>query len=133
MDCPRCTQEPMIVLELKGVEIDYCTECGGIWLDEGELELLLENSKEKDQLLQSLTVIKDTGEGLRRCPVCLKNMEKVLCGSGDKKVMIDRCRNYHGLWFDKGELDDVLKMGSFHKMDKKSLTVNLLKDMFSKT
>ena len=133
MDCPRCPQEPMIVLELKGVEIDYCTECGGIWLDEGELELLLEDSQEKDQVLHNLTVVKNVSEELRRCPVCRKAMEKVICGLGEKKVMIDRCKNYHGLWFDKGELDDVLKMGSFDKIDKKCLTMNLLKDMFSKT
>ncbi|MBN1521861.1 MAG: zf-TFIIB domain-containing protein [Candidatus Aureabacteria bacterium] len=129
MDCPRC-MDPMIVLELKRVEIDYCPECGGIWLDEGELEMLLEDSDEKNSVLQSLIVAGDVKEEVRRCPVCSKSMEKVLCGKGEKKILIDRCKKMHGLWFDKGELDDVLRMGS---IDKKGLTVNLLKDMFSKT
>jgi Zn-finger nucleic acid-binding protein len=40
MDCPVC-QDAMITLELSDVENDYCTDCGGIWLDAGELELLL--------------------------------------------------------------------------------------------
>ena len=133
MDCPRCPQEPMIILELRGVEIDYCPECGGIWLDEGELELLLEDRDEKGNVLQSLAVARHITEESRKCPVCTKVMEKVVCGSGEKKVLIDRCPKYHGLWFDKGELDDVLRMGSFDKLDKKSLTMNLLKDMFSKT
>ena len=44
MDCPVCKNEPMIVLELNDVEIDYCLSCKGIWLDTGELELLLESS-----------------------------------------------------------------------------------------
>ena len=129
MDCPRC-HDPMIVLELKKVEIDYCVECGGIWLDEGELEMLFEDKKEKNSVLQSLRSAKGYGEELRRCPVCKKNMEKVVCGAENKEIIIDRCARMHGLWFDKGELDDVLRMGSF---DKKGLTVNLLKDMFSKS
>jgi len=40
MDCPVC-KNAMITLELEEVEIDHCTNCGGIWLDAGELELLL--------------------------------------------------------------------------------------------
>ncbi len=40
MDCPVC-KNAMITLELQEVEIDYCIDCGGIWLDAGELELLL--------------------------------------------------------------------------------------------
>jgi hypothetical protein len=29
----------------QGVEIDYCPNCRGIWLDRGELDKLLEKSK----------------------------------------------------------------------------------------
>ena len=37
MDCPVCKQSAMITLELNEVEIDYCMQCEGIWLDAGEL------------------------------------------------------------------------------------------------
>ena len=40
MDCPVC-REPMIGLEYEKVEVDYCPACAGVWLDEGELEVLL--------------------------------------------------------------------------------------------
>jgi uncharacterized protein len=29
-----------------GIEIDYCTTCGGVWLDHGELEKLINLSQE---------------------------------------------------------------------------------------
>ena len=45
MDCPVC-KNAMIALELAEVEIDHCTDCGGIWLDAGELELLLGNPEQ---------------------------------------------------------------------------------------
>ncbi|MBA7648216.1 hypothetical protein ES703_55999 [subsurface metagenome] len=127
MDCPLC-KEPMIVLELEEVEIDHCLSCGGIWLDAGELELLLENSEAKDDLLSSFEVDRNTREKGRRCPLCLKRMEKVLCGT-DKKIRIDKCRRNEGIWFDLGELEEIIKMGSF---DKGGRVLNLLQDMFGK-
>ena len=49
MQCPVCN-EAMIVLEYEQVEIDHCTSCKGIWLDAGELELLAEDSFDKNRL-----------------------------------------------------------------------------------
>ncbi len=125
MDCPVC-KKAMIVLELDEVEIDHCLCCGGIWLDAGELELLLGNYEEKDNLLSSFRVDKSTKEDKRRCPICLKKMEKVLCGT-DRKIRIDKCRKNDGVWFDKGELEDIVSMAAFDKDNKVS---DLLKDMF---
>lgn len=127
MDCPLC-REAMIVLELDEVEIDHCISCGGIWLDAGELELLLENSDEKDSLLSFFKVAKNTKERPRKCPICLRRMEKVLCGT-DKEILIDKCRRNDGIWFDTGELEEIIKMGSFGKDNR---VLNLLKDMFGK-
>ena len=127
MDCPLC-REAMIVLELDEVEIDHCISCGGIWLDAGEVELLLENSAEKDSLLSSFKVDKNTKERPRKCPICLRRMEKVLCGT-DKKILIDKCRRNDGIWFDTGELEEIIKMGRFGKDNR---VLNLLKDMFGK-
>ena len=45
MKCPHCIDEELIAIETEQVEVDYCTECKGIWLDSGELELLLGNGQ----------------------------------------------------------------------------------------
>ena len=39
MRCPKCGGQLEAIM-FKGVEIDHCTSCGGVWLDEGELEKL---------------------------------------------------------------------------------------------
>ena len=44
MKCPICTETDLVMTERQGVEIDYCPECRGIWLDRGELEKILERS-----------------------------------------------------------------------------------------
>ena len=38
MKCPVCKDVTLLMSEKKGIEIDYCPECRGIWLDKGELE-----------------------------------------------------------------------------------------------
>lgn len=43
MICPICTVE-LRLADRQGVEIDYCPQCRGIWLDRSELEKLIERS-----------------------------------------------------------------------------------------
>jgi uncharacterized protein len=44
MRCPKCGME-LIEVEYKGVKIDECSECEGIWLDAGELETVSKMEK----------------------------------------------------------------------------------------
>ena len=119
------SREPMLVLELAGVEIDYCPESGGIWLDAGELEVLFEDRDAADELISSLTEDTTSREKKLRCPICRKKMEKVLV---ENKVLIDRCRKGHGLWFDEGELIEVLGLKQEGGGGK---VIGLLKEMFA--
>lgn len=123
MDCPVC-KTAMITLELDEVEVDYCLDCRGIWLDAGELELLLEEATEAEKLLGSLTPEPKSKEKLHKCPICLKKMCKISVGG---KVLIDKCTKGDGLWFDGGELSEVTEMAS---LDKEHRIQKLLADMF---
>lgn len=43
MPCPVC-KVPLTMSERQGVEIDYCPQCRGVWLDRGELDKIIERS-----------------------------------------------------------------------------------------
>ena len=43
MKCPNCG-ETLLMTEKQGVEIDYCPNCRGVWLDRGELDKIIERS-----------------------------------------------------------------------------------------
>jgi len=116
--------EPMLVLELAGIEIDYCPLTHGIWLDTGELEELFHDREEANKLIASFKVDEGNREKKFRCPICNKKMEKVLV---QDKVVIDRCVRGHGLWFDEGELMQVLEMETG---DGEGKVMAILKDMF---
>jgi len=128
MDCPAC-RNAMITLELAGVEIDHCLGCGGIWLDAGELELLMNESAKARRLLDSFQEDRSAGEKPRKCPICDKKMAKIVVGTATPPLLIDKCRRGDGLWFDRGELEDVLSRG---QLDAQSKIRKLLADMFGR-
>ena len=115
MLCPVCRVE-MLVLEYENIEIDFCDECGGIWLDEGELELLAGEDGKPSKVAEALASNANVkGKGDRPCPVCSKKMllADIDLGAdvphGDRFVEIDKCPRGHGMWFDEGELKQIVE------------------------
>lgn len=123
MQCPVC-KNSMVILELDKVEIDYCPYCKGIWFDSGELELLIESSKDEKHI-SHLKMVKNIDEKKYRCPICGKKMDKVEYENSE--IIIDKCKKDHGLWFDKGELNSLL---SIKKINHNNKVLTLLKNVF---
>lgn len=95
----------MIVLEFRDVETDYCPRCGGIWLDRGELGLLLRRTLDLPP-----AEIQNPKSGARACPHCTRKMTIAqLPGAG---VEVDLCPHDHGIWLDKGELRAIMGAGT---------------------
>lgn len=44
MQCPVCKDVQLVMSERQGIEIDYCPQCRGIWLDRGELDKIIGRS-----------------------------------------------------------------------------------------
>ena len=111
MLCPVCKID-MFVLEFEQVEIDFCLECRGVWLDSGELELVGEKAGIlQEDLLTALETAPPDAEqrgAKRKCPVCRARLEKVTAALAPP-LELDRCPRGHGLWFDQGELSAVVR------------------------
>jgi uncharacterized protein len=110
LKCPK-DKSDMIVVEHRRVELDYCLHCSGVWFDSGELELLIQTlaaspdaQAQREQVTFTPAAV---SEAKRRCPICSKRMDKVWIGK-EPRVLIDRCPRGDGLWFDGGELRQVL-------------------------
>ena len=52
MKCPTCPDSVLAMSERQGVEIDYCPQCRGVWLDRGELDKPIELSASPVQSMQ---------------------------------------------------------------------------------
>jgi Zn-finger nucleic acid-binding protein len=113
MDCFRCRQ-PMRKGSRDGVLVDVCENCGGLWLDAGELEAL-ERKEALDRVEMTRRARKELTEDSRRilkvvdlCPKCQVARLKQIVKRG---VQLDYCPNCKGLFFDDRELERVLAAG----------------------
>ncbi len=109
MNCPVC-KKPLIILELEQIEIDYCVDCGGIWLDANELELLLDDETAYQRVVDSGRLLEKTRERKRKCPLCRKKMLKLEVGDTEP-VTYDACPQGEGIWLDQGELEAIIRFG----------------------
>jgi Zn-finger nucleic acid-binding protein len=46
MQCPTCNVT-LVMTDRQGIEIDYCPQCRGVWLDRGELDKIIERSTQE--------------------------------------------------------------------------------------
>lgn len=135
MICPTC-HEVMIVVEQDKIELDHCIKCFGVWFDSGELELMLERMG-LDSSALSLAKIADlpdvkTAEKKWHCPICGKKMKKAHIGR-EPEVLIDVCPRGDGLWFDGGEVGQIIEQcaqKSGAKMDSEDRVLAFLGDTF---
>ncbi len=44
MWCPVCAEVQLVMTERQGIEIDYCPQCRGVWLDRGELDKIIDRA-----------------------------------------------------------------------------------------
>ena len=42
MYCPICREVALVMADRQGIEVDYCPQCRGVWLDRGELDKIIE-------------------------------------------------------------------------------------------
>lgn len=109
MKCPACDNELRTVTH-KGIEIDFCDKCKGVWFDLKEIDKLSDSVKEfniVEPRLENLRLIKDFNEPVRKCPRCTFEMDKVTMNS--KPPMFDYCPNDCGYWFDNDEVKEYVK------------------------
>jgi Zn-finger nucleic acid-binding protein len=90
-------KEEMIILEFEDVELDYCVVCHGNWLDQGELEAIID----AEQIID-LSDLSTHRKSKRRCPRCNKKMTTSIFP--DSETEVDICPRDGGIWLDRGEV-----------------------------
>lgn len=121
MDCPKCVgrlkevkfsgKKPLVVYR--------CFACGGMWFDNGELALAI-NEELYDILKPEVEEEPIGDDELKRevdldkketfCPRCsgAKKMIK-MPSPRNRNVIIDYCENCEGIWLDAGEFNKIIQ------------------------
>ena len=105
MNCPKCNI-PLKGKSYKGIEVDACDRCEGMWLSFEELDLLEDTVFSQDELKG--TTIFSTFPSKLACADCGKPMKTFKYRYYD--LELDFCDDQHGFWLDKGEEKRVLEL-----------------------
>lgn len=110
--CPR-DGTPLTEITYESVKLDRCGLCGGFWCDPGELQAIIakreiqfqEQDRHSIVKAQRTAASKELVIGLR-CIICRKPMirSNYAYSSG---IIIDYCPDSHGVWLDRGELEQI--------------------------
>lgn len=108
--CPKCN-EPLLIVEFQGVEIDHCPDCRGTWFDAGELELVVELAEGDPAQLRTMLDTEGARASEKRCcPRCRRRLRVLKIGT--PPIEVDVCPGGEGIWLDAGELAAVVKQFS---------------------
>ena len=105
MDCPKCGSN-LKAQKYKGIEVDRCDSCEGMWLDYLELDQLEDTVLDSDELKGSMITRRNEGE--LSCPKCQAQMDQFRYRFNE--LWLDVCPEEHGFWLDKGEEKRVLEL-----------------------
>lgn len=104
MKCPRCDVDLKHQTD-RGVEVDACPVCQGMWLTPAELDEL-ENEAFDDEANKGSLYVTSYATELK-CPVCSANMKEFDYRFYD--LQLDCCPE-HGFWLDKDEDTQILEL-----------------------
>ena len=103
LNCPKCNGHLEVVIH-RGVEIDRCRKCMGMWFDRLEAETLKQIAGSEtldigngETTTQSNRVKEDI-----KCPRCHKSMLQML-DIDRHSIWYEKCLECEGVWLDAGE------------------------------
>jgi FtsH-binding integral membrane protein/Zn-finger nucleic acid-binding protein len=94
--------------KLDGVPISECPKCQGIWCAADDLPKLSSKYGEID--LQSAEVVSSRTD--LACKHCGGRIEEIQIATDTESVLLDRCKDCGGVWFDHPELEKTQKLCS---------------------
>ncbi|MGH7931041.1 MAG: zf-TFIIB domain-containing protein [Candidatus Binatia bacterium] len=106
MKCPKCGTETMAEFLVKGVNLERCSSCSGIWFDAPELRQLLGEDARHVAALRRGAVKQDLAGRKGFCPRDGSELLRVY-SSIDRSVILDACAECRGIWLDGGEFDKL--------------------------
>lgn len=107
MKCPKCVTNLVKKYYKGSIEIEYCPNCRGMWLDFHELDRLEDMGMDVDPYKGSL--VHHSEPTKFPCPVCDAPLQEFQYRLYDLKL--DVCAAHeHGFWLDAGEDERVVEI-----------------------
>lgn len=100
MKCPKCEDAPLNSKVVRGIEVDRCESCRGVWFDEDELSKLISEQAASGRELKGNETGLDSKPG--NCPHDGGLLLRVY-SKRNRSIVMDHCSVCKGVWLDGGE------------------------------
>lgn len=127
MHCPKC-KGYMKPIQYKGIEVDRCTKCYGLWFDKFELTDLKKLAGSEVIDIGDVELGEDHDNLMEiKCPKCFEPMS-LTRDPRQTHITYEKCAKCGGVYFDSGEFKDLKKMtfGEFFRYLFKKKEINPL-------
>jgi Zn-finger nucleic acid-binding protein len=108
--CIKC-ENALERRDISGVEVDVCPNCGGVWLDHGELQQLAQRPADLGAMVNQIQFNAadqklPRGDDPRKpCPACGGKLGL----ASWQNVTLEHCSACDGLFVDRGELENAMR------------------------
>lgn len=113
IDCPSCRSEMRVCVE-RGIELDICDRCKGVWLDAGELTKLAED-EESRRCSWTIPTNQESPPTTFHCSRC---SDTLLVKIVIKHHAFLGCRICNSLFVDSETLDNITSTGEYNEESK---------------
>ena len=103
MICPKCKDQKLTTATVRGIEVDRCKTCDGVWFDKEELTAVLELDQTVRGGLQSHKEDAALDQTRGQCPRDSSDLFRMYSAQ-ENSVVLDVCPTCSGIWLDAGEL-----------------------------
>jgi Zn-finger nucleic acid-binding protein len=100
MKCPKCDDAVLHGTVVRGIELDRCESCRGVWFDEDELSKLIKDQGASGRELKGKETGLDSKPG--KCPHDGAPLLRVY-SKRNRAIVMDHCSACKGVWLDGGE------------------------------
>lgn len=115
MKCPNCKDKDLVpIMTQQGVEVDFCSQCEGIWLDKDEIYHFTKIPSYLKAKIEDAMKLKQPST--RISPTVGAPMIQLSILEGE--INIDYCPESEGIWLDKDEINKLPVIKSKIQIDK---------------
>jgi len=109
MVCPEC-QHTLQQVDFRGVKIDECPHCRGLWFDRDELRRAKDRTDEDLRWLDFDLFAGEAGDAATaKGPLCPRDSIKMGSIAYEaSRVRVEKCSKCHGVWLSHGEFEKIV-------------------------
>ncbi|MEW6298493.1 MAG: zf-TFIIB domain-containing protein [Thermodesulfobacteriota bacterium] len=108
MQCPKCQTDSFVMRTIRGISVERCTQCTGLWFDARELSTLLNEDPRFLTPLRGEAGAEEFNRKRGRCPRDATPLLRMYSAI-NPAVIVDTCLQCQGIWLDGGEFDALLE------------------------